>query len=179
MGILSLIRPFVNPAKITAISCVKNTRRNMAGAANQFVIEPTRWHWFKFREMLHFYSLLGLVPIGLIITYCNVFIGPAQIAEIPEGYVPYEYEYHRHPISRFLAWVNPYSLQMNYEMNLHVLWCKFERCKMGSIEQEVKRVIRSRDDTQAYTYGTYETESLKVYREFQESKIHYASKADP
>lgn len=53
--------------------------------------------------MFHYYAMVGLIPAGLIIFYANVFIGPAQLEPIPDGYNPKHWEYHRHPITRFIA----------------------------------------------------------------------------
>lgn len=39
--------------------------------------------------------MIGLIPVGLIITYSNIFVGPATLSEIPKGYVPKHWEYYR------------------------------------------------------------------------------------
>lgn len=62
-----------------------------------------RMQWHKFKDMFHYYAMVGLIPAGLIIFYANVFIGPAQLEPIPDGYNPKHWEYHRHPITRFIA----------------------------------------------------------------------------
>lgn len=58
-------------------------------------ILPSRYVWNKFKDTIHFYVVLGLIPVGLVITYSNIFIGPAQLQPIPEGYHPKHWEYHR------------------------------------------------------------------------------------
>lgn len=58
-------------------------------------IQPSRYQWQKFKDHLHFYTLLGLIPCGLGLLYVNVFIGPATLSETPEGYVPKHWEYER------------------------------------------------------------------------------------
>lgn len=65
------------------------------GGHNHFVIQPTRWQWHKFKDLLHFYTFVGAIPLGLISLYANLTIGPAELAPIPEGYVPKEHEYFR------------------------------------------------------------------------------------
>lgn len=57
------------------------------------VIKPSRWQWNRFKDLIHFYTLLGVLPATLVIMYINLFIGPAKLAEIPEGYVPETHEY--------------------------------------------------------------------------------------
>lgn len=58
-------------------------------------ITPTRYQWHKFKDALHFYLMVGLLPVGALITYVNIFIGPAQLTPIPEDYTPKHWEYHR------------------------------------------------------------------------------------
>jgi NADH dehydrogenase (ubiquinone) 1 beta subcomplex subunit 5 len=62
---------------------------------SKMAIEPTRFQWHKFKDLLHFYTMIGLIPIGAVVFYTNVFIGEATLTEIPEGYVPKHWEYHR------------------------------------------------------------------------------------
>lgn len=58
-------------------------------------IIPSRYSWTKYKDMFHFYILLGLIPACAVAFLTNVFIGPATLSEIPPGYVPKQYEYHR------------------------------------------------------------------------------------
>lgn len=70
--------------------------RNMSGGGKRiFHITPSRFQYTKFKDDLHFYITLGVVPLGLLILYCNIFIGPATLTEIPEGYEPKNYEYYK------------------------------------------------------------------------------------
>lgn len=58
-------------------------------------ITASRWQWHKFKDMLHLYAMVGLIPVGILVFCVNVFVGPATLTEIPEGYVPKHWEYHR------------------------------------------------------------------------------------
>lgn len=58
-------------------------------------IKPSRFQWDKFKDLMHFYVMLGLVPVTGLVLYSNIFVGPAQLAEIPEGYTPKHWEYER------------------------------------------------------------------------------------
>lgn len=60
-----------------------------------FPMEPSRWSWTKFKDYAHFYVMLGLIPCSLIVTGMNLFIGPATLSEIPEGYTPKYWEYYK------------------------------------------------------------------------------------
>jgi NADH dehydrogenase (ubiquinone) 1 beta subcomplex subunit 5 len=58
-------------------------------------VQPSRFQWHKFKDMLHFYVMLGVIPVTGLLFYLNVFVGPATLTEIPEGYEPKHWEYHR------------------------------------------------------------------------------------
>ena len=58
-------------------------------------ILPSTWPYEKFKDMLHFYSLAGIIPLGTLAFIVNVFIGPAKLTEIPEDYIPDDWEYQR------------------------------------------------------------------------------------
>lgn len=58
-------------------------------------VTASRWQWHKTKDWLHFYTFMGIIPAGLLIFYCNVFIGPATLEPIPEGYIPKQWEYYR------------------------------------------------------------------------------------
>ncbi|CAH8679828.1 unnamed protein product [Schistosoma rodhaini] len=56
-----------------------------------------------FFDNVHFYIMLGLIPSFLLVFFVNSFIGPAELTDIPEDYEPRYWEYHKHPITRFIA----------------------------------------------------------------------------
>jgi NADH dehydrogenase (ubiquinone) 1 beta subcomplex subunit 5 len=58
-------------------------------------ITASRFQWHKFKDMVHEYLMIGLIPISLLIMYCNIFIGPATLEPTPEDYVPNHWEYYR------------------------------------------------------------------------------------
>lgn len=62
---------------------------------NVMAIRPSRYQWNKFKDLLHFYLMLGLIPVTTIVMCCNIFIGPAQLQPIPEDYVPKHWEYYK------------------------------------------------------------------------------------
>lgn len=72
------------------------TRRTMSDhGPRNFFITPSRFQWHKFKDSMHYAAMLGLIPITALITYVNIFVGPAQLEKIPDGYVPKHWEYHR------------------------------------------------------------------------------------
>ncbi|CAH8651253.1 unnamed protein product [Schistosoma intercalatum] len=71
-----------------------------------------------FFDSVHFYIMLGLVPSLLLIFFVNLFIGPAELTDIPEDYEPRHWEYHKHPITRFIAKYMCEHPQKLYESSL-------------------------------------------------------------
>lgn len=105
-------------------------RQMSGGHHKEMVITPSRFQWHKFKDLFHYYVLVGLIPISAIVFYANVFVGPAQLAEIPEGYEPKHWEYHRSPITRFLARYWHENPQQGYEKYCHLVWEEEEKRKM-------------------------------------------------
>lgn len=58
-------------------------------------LQPSRFQWNKFKDLLHFYTMIGVGPIIAIVFFANVFVGPATLTEIPDGYIPKHWEYHK------------------------------------------------------------------------------------
>uniref|UniRef100_A0A9N6WU24 NADH dehydrogenase [ubiquinone] 1 beta subcomplex subunit 5, mitochondrial n=1 Tax=Alona affinis TaxID=381656 RepID=A0A9N6WU24_9CRUS len=116
-------------------------------------IKPSRYHWERFKDLTHFYVLVGAIPAGALIIYCNLFIGPAKLAEIPEGYEPEEYEYHSHPITRFMAKHMVRSYQQEYEMFCQDTYEQSLRAKLNLAEQRIKSKMRENNDVQNIYYG--------------------------
>lgn len=65
------------------------------------VVQPTRFQWNKWKDFLHFYTLVGAIPVGVLIFLVNVFVGPATLSPIPEGYIPKHWEYHKVNLTHF------------------------------------------------------------------------------
>lgn len=67
----------------------------MSGEHHHMIVQPSRFQWNKFKTLLNFYVMLGVLPVTAIVMYCNIFIGPAQLQEIPADYEPKHWEYHK------------------------------------------------------------------------------------
>lgn len=62
---------------------------------HHFEITPSTFITKKLKDMWHLIGVCSIAFYGSIILYSNIFIGPAQLAEIPEGYNPKHWEYYR------------------------------------------------------------------------------------
>uniref|UniRef100_A0A4Y7LUZ0 NADH dehydrogenase [ubiquinone] 1 beta subcomplex subunit 5, mitochondrial n=1 Tax=Ceriodaphnia reticulata TaxID=302197 RepID=A0A4Y7LUZ0_9CRUS len=138
--------------------------RQMSGHGHRtMAIKPSRWQWNKFKDLLHFYIMLGVIPSTLVILYLNIFIGPAKLAAIPEGYVPESHEYHAHPITRWMAKYVSRSYQQEYEVMCHHLYEEEYKQKLRLVSDKLDRLKGSRRAYQmSYFYITEKENPTKV-----------------
>lgn len=163
MNILSVFRRLAPPK-----NCLRISKRNVEfpEKGEKFQPVPSNWTWYKFKDLTHFYVMLGMFPAVGVATYCNLFIGPATMKPIPEGYDPKEYEYQRHPITRFIArywWANYREM---YEKHLHLNWLSYERYQTRIIEARVEQVINERRDVRGYKFRPVITKYHKQVRQW-------------
>ncbi|NP_001124377.1 lethal(3)neo18 [Bombyx mori] len=151
-----------SPNKIQNVTFT--TAKTLKGSHGErtMALQPSRWQWHKFKDMLHFYMMVGLIPAGALIFYCNVFIGPAQLTPIPEGYTPKYWEYHRHPITRFIARYIHNNPQQDYEKFMHFLDEEQQRIKLRALEKEIIKKMAERQDYQAYYYKPMVNKYLRM-----------------
>uniref|UniRef100_A0A4Y7NMW7 NADH dehydrogenase [ubiquinone] 1 beta subcomplex subunit 5, mitochondrial n=1 Tax=Scapholeberis mucronata TaxID=202097 RepID=A0A4Y7NMW7_9CRUS len=161
----SITNPPVNPLQLL---------RNMSGHHNM-TIKPSRWQWNRFKDFVHFYLMLGLIPSTLFVLYVNLFIGPAKLAEIPEGYIPEAYEYHSHPITRWMAKNMTRSYQQEYEMMCHHIYEEEYKQKLRFAEARINEKMRESQDTQTYYYEPVSTRYQKFTRQAKEDTIENTS----
>ncbi|KAG8188914.1 hypothetical protein JTE90_014967 [Oedothorax gibbosus] len=128
--------------------------RRMGGGHGERVMEisPTRYQYTKFKDDLHFYFSIGIIPLGLIILYSNIFIGQGTLEDIPEGYTPRHWEYYRHPITRFFVKNFMEDPQIQYEKAMHLVWEEGEKKDWSLKVDKANALMAERDDYLAWYY---------------------------
>lgn len=115
-------------------------------------IVPSTFMRRKFYDSVGFYFFLTAIPLSIMTFLVNIYVGPAELTEIPEDYEPKHWEYFRvydsflskwfkfeaaiiwasftqHPVSRFLArYVYP-NPQQEYEKAMHMYAEEGEKIK--------------------------------------------------
>lgn len=147
--------PSVHNVKLSSKECPKTPHRTLA-------LQPSRWQWHKCKDMFHYYLMVGLIPVGAIIFYTNVFIGPAQLKPIPKGYEPAHWEYFRHPITRFIARYIHSNPQQEYEKFMHYIDEEQQKVKLRALEKAVLRKMSERQDYKAYYYRPVYNKYLRI-----------------
>jgi len=114
---------------------------------------PSRFEWERWKNDIHFYLTLGFGPMALLILFSNLFVGQAQLSDIPEDYEPMPWEYYKGPIERFFARYVYEFPERRYERTLHHLYMETERIKMRKLEKKVKALMHDRQDYKGWYYA--------------------------
>uniref|UniRef100_S4R9X9 NADH dehydrogenase [ubiquinone] 1 beta subcomplex subunit 5, mitochondrial n=1 Tax=Petromyzon marinus TaxID=7757 RepID=S4R9X9_PETMA len=137
------------PAELTVcvVRVSGHVRYSSGSSKRLFFIEPTKYFDNRFLNLTIFYLALTGVPAAIIITYINVFVGEAKLAEIPEGYIPENYEYHKCKLEHWETKVVEHGDISEYEILLSKVFLKTAGPKLkGAIEAKARRLMRDRGD---------------------------------
>ncbi|KAJ7324746.1 hypothetical protein JRQ81_017766 [Phrynocephalus forsythii] len=135
--------------------------RHSSGEKRMFVITPSAYYDNRFKSLAMFYILLTGIPVVTFITLVNIFIGEAELVEIPEGYIPEHWEYHKHPITRWLARyvLNP-PPEKDYEKTLALLHIEAEKMKLRQDTKLAQKLMFDRGDGPWHFYQTPTVENI-------------------
>ncbi|KAB7502159.1 NADH dehydrogenase [ubiquinone] 1 beta subcomplex subunit 5, mitochondrial [Armadillidium nasatum] len=193
MSVLSVLRKTFPPVQSVCRTWKLNGTtiqvRKAGGGPRKMEIMPSNFSWHQFKDYLHFYLMVGIIPLTLLVTYCNIFIGPAELREIPEGYVPKKWEYYRHclvqkkPFHYFTFLHEIYGKFVNIIAELYIfitlvyfLLNILLKEKIGiKIEDQVKTAMKiNMDSTANYWYRPPVTKYMMgVRKEFEEEEREY------
>merc|ERR1711963_140890 len=129
---------------------------------------PSMWAWYKSMDVLLFWITIVAAPLVACSVYANIFIGPAKLKPIPEGYEPREDEYDVHPITRWFTRNVYISQQQRHEMLLHEKWEMTNTIRQNQLMAEVKRLMQERGDYIAYDYRPYSAHRVRIMNKVRE-----------
>uniref|UniRef100_A0A0B6ZUV3 NADH dehydrogenase [ubiquinone] 1 beta subcomplex subunit 5, mitochondrial n=1 Tax=Arion vulgaris TaxID=1028688 RepID=A0A0B6ZUV3_9EUPU len=163
-------KPIVTPLQRKLQQSGQVSVRN--SAHNQMPIVPSRFEWQRFKDDFHFYLLLGFVPMLSTVAYINIFIGPAELSDIPEGYEPKEWEYHQHPIKRWFVKYVYDEPQKEYERTLHFLRIRQESRYWAQLKKKVNLHQQDRMDYKGWYYFEVDKSIVDAEKAAKESDIY-------
>ncbi|XP_074654930.1 NADH dehydrogenase [ubiquinone] 1 beta subcomplex subunit 5, mitochondrial-like [Tubulanus polymorphus] len=173
MAVLSVLcrqfGPAVNGLK-HQLNAAKNVSlvtavRNMGGHGRRMTIIPTKHEVNVWKDKVHFFFALGIIPLGAVIVYANTFVGHGILTDIPENYEPKHWEFHKHPIKRFFARYVYSNPQKEYEKYLHFVFVEDQKAKWRKLEWKAKDLMRKRGDYKSWYYVPFNDRSVYLAHE--------------
>uniref|UniRef100_A0A023FV23 NADH dehydrogenase [ubiquinone] 1 beta subcomplex subunit 5, mitochondrial n=1 Tax=Amblyomma parvum TaxID=251391 RepID=A0A023FV23_AMBPA len=174
MAVLSVLRAARSAVPLLTRRPAQTGQLCSVRCSEHMTITSSRFAWNLYKDHLHFYFLLGVIPLSLVVLYVNVFIGPPKLADIPENYEPKHWEYYDHPIKQFFAKYFKESPQQSYEKRMHVLQTEHEKIQLRKLQAKVEQLIADRGDYQAWYFVPSDSKYTKYYQEKTREMDHYS-----
>jgi len=122
------------------------------GGKASIKVKPSTFEWHRFKNDIHFYMMCGAIPTFSLISFCNIFIGPSELADIPDGYEPKAWEYEAHPISRWFAKYVYQEKEKTHEISLDVLHREREKRYWNLLKKKVQQLQSDRQDYKGWYF---------------------------
>jgi len=132
---------------------------------------PTNFEWRKFKDHLHFYVMLGVLPIVAIISAANLLVGPGELIDVPDDYEPKHWEYYKSPVSQFIARHFTDSPEKIYERHMHFLAVEKDKILMRKLEKKIDLLVGEgahRSDSKRWYYLPVNDKPAESGRAFEE-----------
>ncbi|XP_033764074.1 NADH dehydrogenase [ubiquinone] 1 beta subcomplex subunit 5, mitochondrial-like [Pecten maximus] len=155
------------PAIKQAGPVVMSTR---GGAGRSMVLRPGIYLDRMWRDSVHFFILLGTIPVLTLATLANLFLTHGELTDLPEDRVPQTWEYHQHPITRFIAKNIVRSPEKLYETHMAMMYEQDQKRKLRKLDAQVKRVMLDRQDVRGWYFFQGATDARQMSLESQDNK---------
>lgn len=142
---------------------VNIVQKRWSGHNNMDIVQ-THYLVNKGKDMLHFYTLLALIPTAIITCICNIRANP-ELAEIPEGYEPRHWEYFKNPIARWICRYFHNSQELENELFIARSERHGEELMLRKIADQVESVMMHYGDHRSRNFRPFFAEYFRKGRD--------------
>lgn len=144
---------------------------------NTVPIKPSMWSFKYHKNWIHFYTLVTIVPLTVFTTILHIRANPV-LSEVPEGYEPRHWEYHKMPIARFMdRYILPLP-EEDWEMLINKQAVEAEVKVLKTLLRNVERVQQFYQDHRSRYFRPFHAEKYRRARDEQGYKSFIAEGLD-